>query len=127
MKRDHSMNRTILVVDDSATIRQMLTCTLQEAGFEVLQGNNGQDGLDRLEANNVDLIISDLNMPVMDGYTFIRHVRGRADRRTTPIIVLTTESSVEKKTTGREAGASGWIVKPFSPEKLLQAIGKLLA
>ncbi len=120
------MTRTILVVDDSATIRQMLAGTLQGAGYEVVQGKNGQDGLDQLQGNNVHLIISDLNMPVMDGYTFIRHVRGLPDRKTLPIIVLTTESSTEKKTTGREAGASGWIVKPFSPEKLLQAIGKLL-
>lgn len=123
MNRDHS--RTVLVVDDSATIRQMLASTLEEAGFQVLQGSNGQDGLDRLDANNVDLIIADLNMPVMDGYTFIRSVR-LSNRRTMPILVLTTECRIEKKTRGREAGASGWIVKPFSPDKLLQAIAKLL-
>jgi two-component system, chemotaxis family, chemotaxis protein CheY len=118
--------KTILVVDDSSTIRQMLACTLEEAGFEVLQGTDGKDGLRQLQTNPVHLIISDLNMPVMDGYTFIRQVRSLEDRKTTPIIVLTTESTVEKKNTGREAGASGWIVKPFSPEKLLHAIGRLL-
>jgi two-component system, chemotaxis family, chemotaxis protein CheY len=118
--------KTILVVDDSTSIRQMLTLTLEKAGYNVLQGADGQDGLNQLASSSVSLIISDINMPVMDGYTFVRRARSLEHCKTTPILILTTESGADKKTLGRESGASGWIVKPFSPDKLLQAIAKLI-
>jgi two-component system chemotaxis response regulator CheY len=120
------MPRTALIVDDSASIRQMVAFTLQEAGFSVLEGQNGADALDRLGDRKVDVIITDLNMPVMDGIAFIRRVRAHPGNRFTPVLMLTTESHPEKKQEGRAAGATGWIVKPFQPARLLQVIAKVL-
>jgi two-component system, chemotaxis family, chemotaxis protein CheY len=121
-----AVSRMVLVVDDSASIRQMVTFTLQEGGFSVVEAGNGQEGLTRLEQGKVDLIITDLNMPVMDGITFIRQLRARPASRYTPVLMLTTESQGAKKQEGRSAGATGWIVKPFNPDKLLQVIAKVL-
>lgn len=120
------MKRTALIVDDSVTIRQMVAFTLQQAGFAIVEAVDGQDALDRLEGLKPDLVITDLNMPRMDGIHFIRQLRGRPTTRHTPVLMLTTESQEGKRQEGRAAGATGWIVKPFHPEKLLQVIGKVL-
>jgi len=120
------MAKKVLVVDDSITMRQMVSFTLREANFEVLEAENGQDALKKLEGQALDLIVTDLNMPVMDGITFIRQARALAATRYVPILMLTTESQAEKKAEGKAAGATGWIVKPFDPPKLLTVIGKVL-
>ena len=120
------MARTALIVDDSASIRQMLGFTLGEAGFHVLEGVNGSDGLAILQGKCVDLIITDLNMPVMDGLAFIRAARSRTETKFTPILMLTTESHAGKRQEAKAAGATGWIVKPFQPAQLLQVIGRVL-
>lgn len=119
------MPKTILVVDDSNSIRQMLTFTLQDAGFAVIQGANGQEGLSALKDRKVDLVITDLNMPVMDGITFIREARKLTTSKFTPILMLTTETQPEKKQEGKLAGATGWLVKPFNPVKLLEVVAKV--
>lgn len=123
------MAKTALIVDDSTSMRQMVGMTLRTAGFNVVEGGNGQEALDKLAAqmgSKVDLIITDLNMPVMDGLTFIKSVRGQAPSRFTPILMLTTESTDSRKAEGKAAGATGWIVKPFNPEQLLKVIEKVL-
>lgn len=120
------MSKSVLVVDDSSSIRQMLAFTLQDAGFTVFQGSNGQEGLTALQNQKVDLVITDLNMPIMDGITFIREARKLSTSKVTPILMLTTETQAEKKQEGRQAGASGWLIKPFSPAKLLEVIAKVL-
>ena len=120
------MSKTALVVDDSATLREMVSYTLKQAGFEPLTGGNGQEALDKLTGQQLDLIITDLNMPVMDGLTFIRAVRARDEYKFVPILMLTTESQADMKGQGKAAGATGWLVKPFNPEMLLQVIGKVV-
>ena len=120
------MPRTILIVDDSITIRQMVSFTLKGAGFSVVEAGDGQEGLERLADQRVDLIITDLNMPRLDGIGFVRALRGRPASKYTPVLMLTTESQESKRQEGRSAGATGWIVKPFHPDKLLQVIGKVL-
>ncbi len=120
------MPRTALIVDDSVAMRQMVTFSLARSGFEVIEAANGAEGLSRLEKKRVDLIITDLNMPVMDGIEFIRRLRARSASKYTPVLMLTTESAPAKKQEGRAAGATGWIVKPFSPEKLALVIAKVL-
>lgn len=120
------MPRTALIVDDSASIRSMVAFTLKEAGFTVLEGGNGQEGLDLLGRAKVDLIITDLNMPVMDGITFIRGLRALPATRFTPVLMLTTESQDAKKKEGKAAGATGWIVKPFHPNRLLEVLPRVL-
>lgn len=121
------MSKTALVVDDSASMRQMVSFTLREAGYQVLEGTNGQEGLAALgSAAKVDLIITDLNMPVLDGIGFIKQARTLAVAKFTPILMLTTESQDTRKQEGKAAGATGWLVKPFDPEKLLQVVGKVV-
>lgn len=120
------MPKTALIVDDSQIMRQMVAFTLREAQFEVIEAQNGQDALGKLEGTRPDIIITDLNMPVMDGITFIRQARERPATRYVPILLLTTESQGEKKAQGKAAGATGWIVKPFDPPKLLSVIAKVL-
>ncbi len=120
------MAKTVLVVDDSATMRQMIVFTLKEAGYQVVEAENGQDALSKLTANPINAVITDLNMPVMDGFTFIRSVRAMATFKTLPMLLLTTESQLSKKEEGKAAGATGWIIKPFEPEKLLQVMAKVL-
>ncbi len=120
------MARTALIVDDSATIRQMVSFTLKEAGFTVTEASDGQDALEKLGTGRVDLVITDLNMPRMDGIAFIRELRKRPATKHTAVLMLTTESQDTKRQEGRAAGATGWMVKPFHPEKLLQVIGKVL-
>jgi two-component system chemotaxis response regulator CheY len=120
-----SMAKRILTIDDSKTMRDMLMLTLAEAGFEVLQGVDGQHGLDVLGDQRVDVIITDINMPVMDGYGVIRNLRANPKHKTTPILVLTTESDAAKRVIAREAGATGWMVKPFDPDRLIATIHKV--
>ena len=118
--------RKILIVDDSVSIRQMMSFTLRRGGYEVIEAEHGQDALDKLLGVTVDLMITDLNMPVMDGITLIQNVRKQPAMKTKPILMLTTEGLSTKKEQGKAAGATGWIVKPFDPDKLLQTIAKVL-
>jgi two-component system chemotaxis response regulator CheY len=121
------MAKRILTIDDSKTIRDMLNLTLSEAGFEVLQAVDGEDGIDVLEKqqDRVDVVITDINMPKMDGYGVIRHIRGQQRYNGMPVLVLTTESEKGKRNVAREAGATGWMVKPFDPERLIATINKV--
>jgi two-component system, chemotaxis family, chemotaxis protein CheY len=118
--------KKVLIVDDSVSMRQMVSFTLREGGFEVIEAEHGQDALDKLQGASVDLVITDLNMPVMDGITLIQNLRKQPAMKTKPILMLTTEGLVGKKELGKAAGATGWIVKPFDPEKLLQTVAKVL-
>ncbi len=120
-----SMAKRILTIDDSKTIRDMLMLTLAEAGFDVIQAVDGQDGLDMLEKEQVDVVITDINMPRMDGYEVIRQMRSNAAFKTMPVLVLTTESEAEKRNLARAAGATGWMVKPFDPDRLIATINKV--
>jgi two-component system chemotaxis response regulator CheY len=118
--------RSILAVDDSASMRQMVSFTLRSSGYEVIEAVDGQDALDKIGDKQVDLVLTDQNMPRMDGLTLIRQLRVQDRFKRTPILVLTTESSDEMKQAGRAAGATGWMVKPFDPARLLEVIGKVL-
>jgi two-component system, chemotaxis family, chemotaxis protein CheY len=121
-----TMGKTVLTVDDSRTMRDMLKLALTDAGHTVLQAEDGVHGVEVLaQAGDVDVIITDINMPRMDGYGFIDHVRSNPKTRATPILVLTTESEPAKKQKARDAGATGWIVKPFDPVKLVAAIRRV--
>jgi two-component system chemotaxis response regulator CheY len=123
------VSKTILTVDDSRTMRDMLLMALTDAGFRVVQAVDGEDGLQVLDqhADEIDVIITDINMPRLDGFGFIENVRKNEDHRATPILVLTTESDATKKDRARQAGATGWIVKPFNPVKLVDAIRRVAA
>jgi two-component system chemotaxis response regulator CheY len=120
-----AMSKRILTIDDSKTMRDMLLLTLADAGFEVLQAVDGQDGLDVLGKERVDVVITDINMPKMDGYEVIRNLRRDPVHKTTPILVLTTESDSDKRVIARDAGATGWMVKPFDPDRLVATIRKV--
>jgi two-component system chemotaxis response regulator CheY len=119
------MSKTILTVDDSASIRQMVAMTLKSAGHEVLEAGDGSQGYDVAIANTVHAVITDLNMPVMNGIEFIRKYRQHPSSKGVPIILLTTESDEELKRQAKEAGATGWIVKPFKQDQLLAVIKKV--
>ena len=121
------MSLTILTVDDSRTMRDMLMLALKSAGFDVVQAIDGVHGLEVLASSSPQVIITDINMPRMDGFGFIEGVRRDDKYRGIPILVLTTESDDSKKARARQAGATGWIVKPFSPEKLVDAIRRVAA
>ncbi|GAB5462716.1 MULTISPECIES: response regulator [Hoeflea] len=121
------MKKKVLTVDDSRTIRNMLLVTLNNAGFDIVQAEDGVEGLEVLEESNPDVIVTDINMPRLDGFGFIEGVRQNDRYRAIPILVLTTESDAEKKNRAREAGATGWIVKPFDPSKLIAAIERVTA
>ncbi|KKC35876.1 chemotaxis protein CheY [Devosia epidermidihirudinis] len=116
----------VLTVDDSRTILAMLHHTLSNAGFEVLQAEDGQQGLDVLRNEAVDVVITDINMPVMDGIEFIKQVRATGLHQSLPILILTTETSQDKREQGKAAGGTGWIVKPFDPEKLISVIHRVV-
>ncbi len=118
--------RKIMIVDDSVSMRQMVGYTLRQGGYEVIEAEHGQDAITKLEVSTVDLIITDLNMPVMDGISLIQNVRKQPAMRSKPILMLTTEGLAKKKEEGKAAGATGWLVKPFDPEKLLQTVAKVL-
>ncbi|NNM61121.1 MAG: response regulator [Steroidobacteraceae bacterium] len=120
------MAQTILAVDDSASMRQMVSFTLRRAGYEVVEAVDGVEALDYARANTVDLVLTDVNMPKMDGITLVRELRQLNPYKFIPMLVLTTEAGPEKKLQGKQAGATGWLVKPFNPEKLLATIAKVL-
>ncbi|ODP95684.1 MULTISPECIES: response regulator [Salinivibrio] len=116
----------ILAADDSVSIRQMVSHTLKEAGYHVETANDGADALRKAKSKTFDLIISDVNMPVMDGIEFVKQVREVQQYKFTPILMLTTEGSAEKKSAGKAVGATGWIVKPFNPDTLLKTLKRVL-
>ncbi|HBF87313.1 MAG TPA: two-component system response regulator [Bacteroidales bacterium] len=120
------MAKNILVVDDSESIREVVSFTLENAGYTVIKACDGQDALNRIVGAKLDLIITDLHMPVMDGIALIKEVRASEEFKFVPILFLTTESQANKKMEAKDAGATGWIVKPFVPEKLLAAITKVV-
>jgi two-component system chemotaxis response regulator CheY len=120
------MAKTILIVDDSASVRQVVGIALRGAGYDVIEGRDGQDALTKLTGQKVHLIISDVNMPNMDGITFLKEVKQLPPYRFTPVIMLTTESQEAKKREGQLAGAKAWVVKPFQPAQLLGAVEKLI-
>lgn len=121
------MGKTALVVDDSPTMRQMVAFTLTNAGFKVVEAEHGKDAVNKVATGpKMDIVITDLNMPEMDGISLIKELRKMAAFKFTPILMLTTESAIEKKQAGKEAGATGWIVKPFNPEVMLKIIAKVL-
>lgn len=117
---------SILAVDDSASMRQMVGFTLKGAGFDVIEAVDGQDALRVAKGKKVNLVITDVNMPNMDGISLVRELRALADYKFVPILLLTTESGDAKKAEGKAAGATGWLVKPFNPEQLLATIKKVL-
>jgi two-component system, chemotaxis family, chemotaxis protein CheY len=119
------MTKTIMIVDDSASMRQVVGIALKGAGYAVLEGRDGKDALSKLTGQKVNLIISDVNMPNMDGISFVKAVKQLPAYKFTPIIMLTTESEESKKREGQAAGAKAWVVKPFKPEQLLGAVQKL--
>lgn len=121
------MSKTILIVDDSASIRQVVALTLRGAGYEVIEASDGKDALSKLTGQRVHLIISDVNMPVMNGIELLKQVKAHPTYKFTPVIMLTTESSDSMKEEGRAAGAKAWMVKPFKPEQILAAAAKLVA
>lgn len=120
------MSKTILTVDDSSTIRQMVTFVLKEAGYTVHEAVDGQQAIDLMSSSPVDMVITDLNMPNVNGVELIRWTRADARHKFIPVVMLTTESQEDIKREGRAAGATGWIVKPFKPEQLLNVVGKVL-
>jgi two-component system, chemotaxis family, chemotaxis protein CheY len=120
------MSKIIMTVDDSASIRQMVSFTLKEAGFGVVEATDGKDALAKLLGSAPHMVITDLNMPNLDGIGLIRALRANPAYKFVPIIMLTTESQVEKKQQGKEAGATGWIVKPFQKDQLLAVVKKVL-
>lgn len=124
---DSRTNVTVLIVDDSRTMRDMLRMALAEADFAVVQACDGRHGLEVLAAVEPDVILTDINMPNLDGFGFIEEVRQQDRHQTTPILVLTTESEADKKDRARLAGATGWIIKPFEPDKLVEAVRRVAA
>jgi len=120
------MTKCIMTVDDSASIRQMVSFTLKNAGYDVIEATDGKDALAKLNNVHAHMVITDLNMPNLDGIGLIRELRSNASYRFVPIIMLTTESQDTKKQEGKQAGATGWIVKPFKPEQLLAVVKKVL-
>ena len=121
-----NMSKTIMVVDDSASVRQVVKIALTGAGYDVIDGVDGKDALGKLTGQKVHLIISDVNMPNMDGITFVKEVKKLAAYKFTPVIMLTTESQESKKQEGQAAGAKAWVVKPFQPAQMLAAVSKLI-
>jgi two-component system chemotaxis response regulator CheY len=120
------MAKTILSVDDSSSIRQMVSFTLKGAGYEVIEASDGQEGLEKAKMKTVDMVLTDQNMPRMDGLTMIKNLRALPSYRNVPILMLTTESGDAMKQQGKAAGATGWLVKPFDPAKLLEVTKKVI-
>ncbi|MBN3564067.1 MULTISPECIES: response regulator [Aliamphritea] len=117
---------TILVVDDSASLRNMVTFTLKQEGYQVVEAGNGQEALTKAKGGRFDLVLTDVNMPVMDGITLCSELRKLPTFKFTPVLMLTTESSADMKQQGKSAGATGWLVKPFNPEKLISTIKRVV-
>lgn len=120
------MSKTILVVDDSASMRNLVNMTLSDDGFEVIEACDGRDALNKLTGQKIHLVISDVNMPNMDGITFVTEMKKLSAYKFVPVVMLTTEGSDEKKRAGQAAGAKAWVVKPFQPQQLLAGVRKLL-
>jgi two-component system chemotaxis response regulator CheY len=120
------LSKTIMIVDDSSSMRQVVGIALKSAGYDVLEGCDGRDALAKLDGRKVHLIISDVNMPNMDGISFLKEVKKHASYKFTPVIMLTTESQESKMNEGRAAGAKAWMVKPFKPAQILDAVSKLV-
>src|SRR3990170_7552007 len=121
------MAKTILIVDDSSSLRQVVGIALKGAGYDVIEGSDGKDALSKLSGQKVHLIISDVNMPNMDGINFVKALKQMPNYKFTPVIMLTTESQEAKKQEGQAAGAKAWVVKPFQPAQMLAAVAKLVA
>lgn len=120
------MAKTILIVDDSASLRQVVSIALRGAGYDVVEGCDGRDGLTKLDGRKIHLIISDVNMPNMDGISFVKALKQIPAYKFTPVIMLTTEAGDDKKREGQAAGAKAWVVKPFQPPQMLTAVSKLI-
>ncbi len=120
------MSKTIMVVDDSTSIRQVVSMALKGAGYQVIEAVDGKDALAKLDGQKINLVISDVNMPNMDGITFVKEMKQKPNYKFTPVIMLTTEGAEDKKNAGQAAGAKAWVVKPFKPEQMLQAVAKLI-
>ena len=126
-EREGTMGKTILLVDDAAVVRHVVSLTLRKAGYEVIEAVNGNDALQKLAQNKVGMIITDLNMPEMDGIELIRHLREKPVYRFLPVVMLTTVSQEERKKEGKQAGASGWLYKPFQSKDLLDTVRRFVA
>lgn len=126
MEQGQPVKKRIMTVDDSLSMRQMVRATLERAGYEVVEASDGVDALSYAREHPVDLVITDVNMPRMDGISLVRALRALDAYRLTPIILLTTESRQERKLEGKKAGATGWMVKPFDPEQLLATMTRVL-
>lgn len=120
------MAKLIMTADDSASVRQMVAFTLKQSGYEVIEAVDGKDALAKLGTQKVDMLLTDLNMPNLDGIGLIKGVRGGGINRLIPIVMLTTESQDSRKTEGKVAGATGWIIKPFKPEQLIAVVRKII-
>ncbi len=120
------MAKVIMTADDSASMRQMVSFTLKQGGYEVIEAVDGQDAINKLSGAKIDMLVTDLNMPNVDGFELIKQVRANPSFKFIPIIMLTTESQGDKKQQGKSLGATGWIVKPFKPEQLLAVVKKVL-
>lgn len=120
------MAKTVMVVDDSSSVRQVVSIALKGAGYAVIEACDGKDALAKLGEQKIHLMISDVNMPNMDGIAFVREVKKNPSYKFTPVIMLTTEAAEEKKRLGQEAGARAWVVKPFQPQQMLAAVSKLV-
>ena len=120
------MSKTIMIVDDSATLRQVVVIALKGAGYDVLEAGDGKEALSLLNGRKINLVVSDVNMPNMDGLTFVAEMKKLPAYRFTPVIMLTTEAGADKKSQGQAAGAKAWIVKPFQPQQMLAAVAKLV-
>ncbi len=120
------MEKTILIVDDSPSVRELVSFTLENAGYKVLKGIDGQDALRYLDGTDIKLVITDLHMPNLDGISLIKEIRAKNEYQYVPVLLLTTESQATKKQDAKAAGATGWIVKPFVPEKLLEVVQKVI-
>lgn len=121
------MSKTVMIVDDSASLRQVVNIALSGAGYSVIEACDGRDALGKLNGNKIHLVISDVNMPNMDGISFVKELKKLPNYKFTPVIMLTTESQESKKAEGQAAGAKAWVVKPFQPQTMLAAVSKLIA
>ena len=120
------MSKTILIVDDSPSLRQVVNITLTGAGYDVIEACDGKDAISKLDGRKINLIVSDVNMPNMDGITMVQEIKKMSNYKFTPVIMLTTESEDDKKNKGKEAGVKAWMVKPFKPNQMLDAVTKLV-
>lgn len=120
------MSKTILIVDDSPSLRQVVNIALTGAGYDVIEACDGKDAINKLDGKKINLIISDVNMPVMDGISMVKEIKKMDNYKFTPVIMLTTESEDNKKNQGKEAGVKAWVVKPFKPDQMLNAVSKLV-